>query len=491
MPSFAALRRHRLAPFAGLLLAGAVMAGALPPFYFFPLMPFGFALYYYFLADCRSTRHAALAGFAFHWGYFIAGLYWISAALLVDAAQFAWMIPLSLVALPAVLALYGAAHAALLHKLSRRYSYYTVLHGLLFAVSYGVMEWLRGHLLTGFPWNLPGYAFGFSTTLLQTASLIGGYGLTILAVLFSISFAFLFKKRGSLAVSSAILLIAMTAFGWLRLQQPVETVPGIYLRLVQANIPQSLKWDREQVYANFYKYIHLSQIKAPRPVTHVIWPETAVPFPVDRNRAPRMEMARAVPKDGLLIFGAPRIDGEDRLYNSLIAMDGRGEIIGHYDKSHLVPFGEYVPLSKILPLKKLTAGLTDYSAGPGPETVTLPGLPPFSPLICYETIFPGAVEKPDLSARFLLNVTNDAWYGQTTGPYQHLAASQMRAVEQGLPMVRSANTGISAVIDPFGRIAAFLPLGATGTLETELPQPLPERSVYAGLNKMIADTLGL
>jgi apolipoprotein N-acyltransferase len=213
------------------------------------------------------------------------------------------------------------------------------------------------------------------------------------------------------------------------------------------------------------------------PVTHVVWPETAVPFFVERDGGARQAMASVTPPGGSIITGAPRIrveaDGENRFWNSLHAVDGSGAVVASFDKFHLVPFGEYMPLRGIPPVGGIAAGATDFSAGPGPATLDVPGLPPFSPLICYEVIFPGAVKDSHNRPSWLLNVTNDAWYGKTAGPHQHFEIARVRAVEEGLPLVRAANTGISGIFDGYGRVTAYLGLGERGVVDADLPDMLP------------------
>jgi apolipoprotein N-acyltransferase len=252
------------------------------------------------------------------------------------------------------------------------------------------------------------------------------------------------------------------------------------LRVVQPNIAQTLKWVPAERARNFERLLELTASPAASgaaPVTHVIWPETAVPFFLERDAGARQAMASVTPSGGGIITGAPRVrteaDGGNRFWNSLHAVDGSGAVVASYNKSHLVPFGEYMPLRGILPVGGIAAGATDFSSGPGPATLQVPGLPPFSPLICYEVIFPGAVKDSGNRPDWLLNVTNDAWYGNSAGPHQHFAISRVRAVEEGLPLVRSANTGISGIVDGYGRVTAYLALGERGIVDAGLPRALP------------------
>jgi apolipoprotein N-acyltransferase len=254
-------------------------------------------------------------------------------------------------------------------------------------------------------------------------------------------------------------------------------VPGVRLRLVQANIDQRLKWEEAERVNTLRKYLALSSQPGAAPVTHIVWPETALPYFLATEPELLRIVAQVVPPGGLLLTGAVRVDPPgalpSRVWNSVHAIDARGRVVATFDKYHLVPFGEYVPLRGILPIDKITPGASDFSAGPGPATLALPGLPPASPLVCYEAIFPGAVTaRGGQRPGWLLNVTNDAWFGDSAGPHQHFASARLRAVEEGLPLVRAANTGISAVIDPYGRVLASLPLGREGVLDAGLPDAL-------------------
>jgi apolipoprotein N-acyltransferase len=273
------------------------------------------------------------------------------------------------------------------------------------------------------------------------------------------------------------LFAAMGVAGHVRLNQASDaTVPGVRLRIVQGNISQHEKRSTDMRLANFIKYLRLSATYAQAPVTHVIWPETAVPFALEQSPDFLRAIAEVTPAGGLTLTGAlrwsERPGTKPEVFNSLAVIDDAGSVVATYDKFHLVPFGEYMPLRDVLPLEPVAAGALDFSAGPGPRTLRLPGLPAVSPLICYEAIFPAAVTERNDRPEWLLNVTNDGWYGKTAGPHQHLAISRVRAVEEGLPLVRAANTGISAIVDSYGRLVAYLGLGEEGVLDGSLPSPI-------------------
>jgi apolipoprotein N-acyltransferase len=352
------------------------------------------------------------------------------------------------------------------------------------AAAWAVLEWVRSWVLTGFPWNLLGSVWLVLPPVAQFASVGGSYGLSLVTVLVASLPVLLTRRTGRIAFAGGMAgLLAIAAWGAFRLSSgPLPTVPNVRLRLVQANIEQTLKWNPEMRLQHFRQHLDLTQAPGWDKITDVIWPETAAPSFLERDPEARRLIAAATPPGGLLITGAVRgtLPGvlPFRIWNSLEALDGRGEIVATFDKAHLVPFGEYVPLHDLLPLAKITAGSVDFSAGPGPQTIDLPALPPVGPLICYEVIFPADVVDPARRPAWLLNLTNDGWYGISAGPFQHLAAARLRAIEEGLPLVRAANTGISAVIDPYGRVLSELPLGKSGILDSELPQALRQVPPY-------------
>jgi len=485
LAALAGWRRYCLA-----LALGIILAGALPPVDLTPLLFVAFPGLLWLDEGSRSCRAAFGLGYVFGIGYFLAGMYWIAGALLVDIDAFWWLLPLAALGIPAILALSTGAALVIAHYGARRLAPDGTARIFLFAVAWSGAEWLRGHLLTGLPWNLIGYAWsgGFpgAIAMLQSVAWYGIYGLSLVTVL-AASLPALFGVS-SLTVPprtrhwipgllpgllAAGLILVPAAAGALRLHASRTVATGTWLRLVQPSIPETLKWDPTRSAANFRRLIELSAAPSEHPLAAVLWPEAAVPFLLQRDAEHRAALAAIAPKNGYVITGAlranPPPDPPVRIWNSIEAIDAGGDILSHYDKAHLVPFGEYVPFRALLPFKKITAGTIDLSAGPGPQSIRLPHLPPFAPLICYEAIFPGAVVAAGERPAWLLNVTNDAWYGRSSGPFQHFAIARTRAVEEGLPLVRVGNNGISGIIDPMGRVLARVNLDTVGYADVNLP----------------------
>ncbi len=484
---------------------GAFATLALPPVYLLPALLVSFPGLVWLLDGVERSRTAFSLGWWFGLGHFVTGIYWIALALLTDPERYGWMIPFAVVGLSAILAVFpGFAAWGVFQSRVKGPGRVVVL-----ALAWTAAEWLRGHIFSGLPWNLIGTVWTISDTMIQLAALTGVWGLSLLTVMCASSPALLADKSESGEVKIdwlhlAPVLIAAAALevvwagGAIRLAgAETPTVPDVSLRLVQPNIIQNHKWLPDLREAHLRKHLSLtsSQVKdpfvasAPAATTYVIWPETAAPFFLDFNTTVRFRIAAVTPPGGLVITGMPRATPPDvypqQVWNSIAAVDSQGVVSGTYDKFHLVPFGEYVPLRSVLPLNKITSGGIDFSAGPGPRTMRLPGLPPFSPLICYEVIFPGNVIDAKDPPQWILNVTNDGWFGLSSGPYQHFASAQLRAVEEGLPLVRAANTGISAVIDSYGRVVASLGLGSEGIIDSPLPQALSGSTVYGRFGDFI------
>jgi apolipoprotein N-acyltransferase len=462
-------------------LGGGLTTLALPPVDFLPAFFLSISVFVLQLdRPQRTWRDAFALGWSFGFGYFAFGLYWISNAMLVFGDQHAWMLPFAALGLPAFLAIFMGV-AACVASLARG----RIGTALAVAVAFASVDWLRGHVLTGLPWNLFGHAWSGLDPLLQSASLYGIYGMGLFALVSAALPAAAIgrgcrQKRLLVLVAASAIVIIHWGGGVLRLgAEPPSKTPGVGIRLVQANIPQSEKWAPQFRARNIGAHYRLSLQDRPDWITHIIWPEMAVTLYLRRDAAARKVLAKVVPEKGLLITGAPRRGA--RLagsFNSVLAMNASGEIIDYYDKAHLVPFGEYVPLASMLPIEKITQGALGYLPGAGVRTMRLPGLPPVSFLVCYEIIFPGEVIDPLDRPSAIFNLTNDAWYGVSVGPHQHFANARVRAVEEGMPVLRAAYTGISGAFDPNGRVLGVIPLNERGFLDIKLPKPLSEPTFY-------------
>ena len=480
-------------------VSGAVGALALPPLSLFPLIavPLTIAVWLIDGAQDRwsgrrlsaSLSAAFGAGWWMGFGYFLAGLWWVGSALLVEADKFAWALPLAVVALPAALAVFPAAGFALARLV------WSPGPARIFALAFGlgVTEWARGLLFTGFPWNDLGMALGVNLALAQTASLVGLHGLTFLTVAIFAAPATLWRlgeSRLNLAptVAAALALVLMAAFGEFRLMAPASaTLPGVKLRLIQPNVGQDdASFSPETKQAILRRYFDLSErATSPdrsgvRDVTHLIWPELPFPFILSRDPQALSEIVDFLGPGATLITGAARRDdgAPPRYFNSIEIVSRDGLSAQRYDKQHLVPFGEYMPFASLLERAHITQMVDipgGFEAGSGRRILRVPGLPDAMPLICYEAIFPielGSLVSSAERPGWLLNLTDDVWFGLTPGPYQHFAQARLRAIELGLPLVRDANSGISAVLDGLGREIAVAPLGAEGVLDAELPEAL-------------------
>jgi apolipoprotein N-acyltransferase len=464
------------------LAAGLLSALAFAPFGIFPFLLITFALLVLFIDGAQTHKRPVLSAFIVGWvfgfGHFLAGLYWVGYAFMVDASAHEWQIPFVAILFPGGLALFPAIASAVASKFWRK----RMARVFVFTACYAAAEWLRGHILTGFPWNIPAYGWGASLGILQSASVIGAYGLSVLTILFGASLARIADRdmrAWNWPIAMSLLFIALAIGGDIRLALTPETnVANVHLRLVQPDVRQDQKYvfaDRAQ---NWQRLIDLSlqKSKGPQP-THIIWPEAAPPFLLAREPRALDDIIFLTQGKRVLMTGAVRGYRDDtglHFFNSFFIFAHGGERIATYDKFHLVPFGEYLPLAGFLNrigITKLVDSPGGFTPGKGPETFAIPGAPPVGPLICYEILFPNAVVG---SARpgWFVNVTDDSWFGPSTGPYQHLLTARVRAIEEGIPVARAANTGISAVIDPLGRIRASLGLDEMGVVDAPLPASL-------------------
>ncbi len=473
-------------------LAGAVTVLGFAPFNAWPVLFLTLPVVVWLLDGAAAgalggLASAAAVGWWFGFGFFLAGLYWIGFAFLVDAKTFGWLLPIAVTALPAGLAIFMAAGFALARLIWVR----GPTRVIALAVALTATEWLRGHVLTGFPWNTFGYALTGPNVLAQTSALIGLWGLTFFAIILFASPAVLADEPKEtphpwrLLLGSLAVLAAFATYGALRLSRtPTELDPQVKLRIMQPNLSQDAKFNYGSKSQVMQLYLALSD-RATGPnaagvkdVTHLIWPESAFPFFLAREADALAQIAALLPPGTSLITGgvrpaAPQPGGGFRAYNSIYVIDHDGSILSVYDKLHLVPFGEYLPFQDLLErigLQQLTKVQGGFLSGDRRRLMTAPRAPSFLPLICYEIIFPGEAVPPGEQPAWMLNLTNDGWFGNSTGPYQHFQQARVRAIEEGVPVVRAANTGISAVIDPVGRVIASLRLGVEGVLDARLPK---------------------
>jgi apolipoprotein N-acyltransferase len=478
------------------LVSGALSSLAMAPFNAWPILFLTLPVIVWQIDGAgagrwRGVPAAALTGWWFGLGYFVPGLYWIGYAFLVDAQTFAWLMPVAILGLPAYLALFMALGLALARLFWTR----DASRVIALAASLTISEWLRGQALTGFPWNTLGYSLSEPLALAQSASLIGLWGLTFLAVAIFASPAALIdgtsrgRKPWIAPAAAVVVLIAMTVFGAVRLSQhPTVMLPGPKLRIMQPNLQQDAKFNYSAKAEVMKKYLALSdrasgpQSTGVRDVNILIWPESAFPFFLTHEPEAMAQIADLLPKGAVLITGsvrAPDVPPGTRItraYNSIYVIDHDGNVLSVYDKLHLVPFGEFLPFQDFMEkigFEQLTKIQGGFIPGLRRRSLEVPHAPRMLPLICYEAIFPGDVVERNERPGWIVNVTNDGWFGISTGPYQHLQQARLRAIEQGLPLVRAANTGISAVIDPLGRIVARLGLGLEGVLDSPLPVAIP------------------
>ncbi|HEY8194098.1 MAG TPA: apolipoprotein N-acyltransferase [Hyphomicrobium sp.] len=496
--------------------AGGLSALAFAPIFAFPVLFLTLPVFVWLIDASPGWRRAASAGWLFGFGYFFFNLFWVGEAFLVEADKFAWLLPFAVTLLPAGLALFWAAAAAV----ARLFWSEGIARLFVFAIALALFEWLRGHVLSGFPWNLVGYALTYPLPLMQSASLFGAYGLTAIALfVFPAPLVLMADSRQRLSIADivracavAVIPIAMLfAYGAWRLTAPETFVPGVKFRIVQPSVPQREKWMAQYQRRIFNDHIALSlanpkgETDSLAGITHLVWPEAAMPFFPLESREALDILATVIPPGTTLITGALRHDpnlepGEPvlattRTLNSILVLNERAELVTLYDKIKLVPFGEYLPLEPLLSalgIQKLTHGRGSFAAGTSPrKLMSIPGLPPVLGLVCYEALFPGSIVQGEARPGVMINVTNDGWFGNTTGPYQHFLQSRVRAVEEGVPLIRAANNGISAVVDPYGRALQTLGLNVRGAMDSRLPTALPPPLYARAGDWMLVFVLGL
>jgi apolipoprotein N-acyltransferase len=470
------------------LLLGLPGVLAFAPFNATPILWLLFPAQIVLLQGTARKREAFWVGWCFAFAFLVPNLYWVAGALFVDIGTFWWVLPFALFGLPALFAFYYALAALLARRLFDLHKPEGVV---AFGLSWFFADYMRGHLFTGFPWDLLGYVWSGVLPILQLTSLVGMYGLSLITAVVVCLPALLvsgtvFEARRAARLVGLSLLLLLAAFVWgeARLAHaPTDTVPDVRLRLVQPALSQRSKWRADDREKNFQELLDLSFAPAEPPVTHIIWPETATAFYLGEDIPHRLALAARLPLGAKLITGVVQRQrvAEDKIeyYNSLVVIDDTAHLIAGYDKFHLVPFGEYIPFRRWLP-----AGVTgvvgiDFTPGDGPHSLHKAGLPPFSPLVCYEAIFPGEVADRKDPPELLINVTNDAWYEGTIGPDQHFAIARVRAIEEGVPLVRVANKGIVGIVDGYGRIRVSLGPQNAGFVDGDLPRSTHSRTVFS------------
>lgn len=460
-------------------LLGGLSALAFAPIFFFPILAISFTGLLILISNSVNLKQCFLIGWCFGFGMFLAGLYWISFALLVDIGSFAWLIPFAVFAIPAILAIY-VGFIAVLSKLFSKNSYQIVLNFVLIWV---LFEIVRVNLFSGYPWLVMGYSLAFSDESIQVSSVLGVYGLSLIVVFSGCSLYpyIIDQRRNKLTLFVMAILIAIVNYGYgaLRLHRNVTEYSSSLVRVVQGNIPQDVHARFDQKLKNIQI---LADLSAPNHnnFDYVIWPEGAIDFPLSIQS--KLQFSNFIPENGYLLSGVLRVDDDDhirKIWNSVFVINSFGEVVKYYDKRHLVPFGEYIPFKSFLPVTKITQGALDFSKGNDVGQLSVDArVPSFVPLICYEAYFAEDVGKISKDSKFLVNFTNDAWYGTSSGPYQHLYMTKLRAVERGLPMIRAANTGISAIYDSYGREVAKLQLNSRGVIDSNVPLVANKSTFY-------------
>ncbi|WP_372611265.1 apolipoprotein N-acyltransferase [Aquicoccus sp.] len=461
---------------------GGVAALGHAPFNLWPLALVGLAGLFGLYRAALTPLRAFWTGWAGGTGYFAIALHWIVEPFFVDIARHGWMAPFALVFLSGGLALFWGAGFALARRSGGR----LVGGALAWLVALTLAEMARAYLFTGFPWALPGYIWAPSPAAIH-AAFIGPYGLTAAALAMGVVFWSLLsphRRRAALTGLALGGLFIATGWGLGRPAPPGSDAPVI--RLVQPNAPQHQKWDPAHIRTFFDRQLDFTAAPARSATPDLtIWPETAIPWFLDEADA-ALGMISDMAGDQPVVLGLRRLDGT-RLLNSLVVLGPDGTPRALYDKHHLVPFGEYMPLGNLAARAGLTGFANDqgfgYSPGPGPRIIDLPGIGRALPLICYEAVFPHDVAGAPARPRLLMQITNDAWFGRFSGPFQHLQQAQMRAIEQGLPMARVANTGVSAMIGPRGHITGQIALGEAGFTDAALPPALPP-TLYARMGDL-------
>lgn len=447
-------------------LWGGVAAAALPPLHFLPVLLLSIPGFLRLIDQAPNWKRASIIGWCYGFGLGLAGLYWVTEPILTEAQDFWWLIPFAAPLLAAAVAFYMIIPALAAWLMPAG-----VGRVLVFAGAWIASNLAQQFLFTGFPWNYWGTDWAIPGTLgnifLQPAAFVGVYGLTLLTVL--LASLPLFGRQGFSLLVGALVLWA--GYGYARLQTP-EHNTGITVGLIQPNFPEPPDYSRPALLATWQRLLNMSRAALANGADTIIWPEGSSPWLLASDPVARAQLAQ-VTGTTPIIAGSIRMVSPTDFRNSIIVTNGPQPPAAFYDKWKLVPFGEYMP--SWIPIKIIPSAMgSGFTPGPGPKTISdVPGLPAFAPIICYEAIFSGEIIDRRARPDWIVNVTDDAWFGNSAGPRQDFTNIRLRAVEEGLPVARDANSGISAMIDPFGRVIASLPLGYRGVLVAPLPMPQP------------------
>ena len=474
---------------------GAAAGFAFPPFGVLPgLLGWAGLLWLLDGTERNPLRGAFWRAWWFGLAFYLVGTWWVVEAFLVDAEAHGWMAPIIVCILPAGMSLFWGVAAVLY----RRFRTEGPERLLVFGAAFGLLEWLRNWFLTGFPWNMAGQTWAAGGPVSQNAAVFGALGLTVITLLIAAAPAMLAgggSRRAKLATvgAAALALAGLYGYGAARLAGAEVRATDTRVRIVQANVSQEEKWREGSLPGIVDQYVRLSRAPGAQAVDVLIWPEGSLPAPFEYLFDPRSGfgpvIAEAVQPGQHFFMGVSRAGPGGAYYLNSLAFLQREvaglRVHGFYDKHHLLPFGEYLPLGELmtgLGVRSLVNMPADYSPGPEPRPVSLPGLPLVQPVICYESIFQGAVGGGGTRPAWIVLPSNDSWFGETSGPWQHLQLGAYRAIEHGIPIVRSTPTGVSAMIDPYGRIRPDqrLGIGVAGVIDADLPAPLPP-TIYSRL----------
>jgi apolipoprotein N-acyltransferase len=452
-----------------------VLAGlALPPTNLFFLLPFAFASIIRMTDFCETSKQAFMVGFWFCLGFFTVGFYWVSFAVLHDK-DFIWLFPFAFIGIPFILSIYTAILFPLYLQITQ---FSSAVRKIVFFAAIWLLFEVGRLFIFQFPWNFLGYSLTFSLSLLQITSIIGILGLSFIVILWATSFHLLlltgdkgdFIKYFKFFLFQNILLFLIFVFGFAKISSFKTEFEDVKIRIVQGNSPASQTGKD----AGLEKYIKLTTSRSLEGISQILWPEGAVNSLLFNDEEVKNRISNLLVGEQILTSGSIRVERSGysyNIFNSIAFINSTGGIIG-YDKNHLVPFGEFVPFKNLIPIQAVATKIQDFSRGEGLKNISLSSsMPPFSPLICYEVAFTGnVIKKSEIETKWILNLTNDAWYLKSSGPFQHLEITRVRAIEEGLPLVRGANSGISAVFDEVGRTIAQTKLFTEEILDFRLPK---------------------